>query len=248
MASRWRASGCTTALCGSTTRRCPRAWATSSPSATCWQKYDAETVRFFLVRAHYRSALNYSDVHLDDARAALRRLYTALDLVAPAAPGDRLGDPFAARFKAAMDEDFGTPEAVAVLFDLAAKSTGPSPRRRPACSRRWAAAWGCCRTTPALTCRPAQEPGQMAMPTIDALIAQRAAAKAERDFATGRQHPQGTAAARASCSRTRRPAPPGKRAKMSRHCKPPPISRPAKMRPRPTGTTPAGTCPARTGS
>ena len=83
------------------------------------EKYDAETVRFFIIRAHYRSALNYSDAHLDDARAALKRLYTALDLVAPADVTIDWADPIAARFKAAMDEDFGTPEAVAVLFELA---------------------------------------------------------------------------------------------------------------------------------
>jgi cysteinyl-tRNA synthetase len=83
------------------------------------KKYDAETIRFFLVRAHYRSALNYSDVHLDDARAALKRLYTALDLVQGAAAEIDWTNPFAARFKAAMDDDFATPEAVAVLFDLA---------------------------------------------------------------------------------------------------------------------------------
>ncbi|QHE76981.1 cysteine--tRNA ligase [Hydrogenophaga sp. PBL-H3] len=83
-------------------------------------KYDPETVRFFILRAHYRSALNYSDVHLDDARGALKRLYTALSLV-PAAPVAAIdwSQPFAQRFRAAMDEDFGTPEAVAVLFDLA---------------------------------------------------------------------------------------------------------------------------------
>ena len=83
------------------------------------KKYDAETIRFFLVRAHYRSALNYSDVHLDDARGALKRLYTALDGVHSNASDIDWANPFAARFKAAMDEDFGTPEAVAVLFDLA---------------------------------------------------------------------------------------------------------------------------------
>ena len=84
------------------------------------QQYDAETVRFFIVRAHYRSALNYSDAHLDDARQALKRLYTALSLVAPAdVAAINWADPYAARFKAAMDEDFGTPEAVAVLFELA---------------------------------------------------------------------------------------------------------------------------------
>lgn len=83
------------------------------------KEYDAETVRFFVVRSHYRSPLNYSNVHLDDARGALKRLYTALSLVAPAEVAIDWAEPHAARFKAAMDEDFGTPEAVAVLFDLA---------------------------------------------------------------------------------------------------------------------------------
>jgi cysteinyl-tRNA synthetase len=82
-------------------------------------KFDAETLRFFIVRAHYRSPLNYSDVHLDDARGALKRLYTALDAVPPTAVGIDWNEPYAARFKAAMDNDFGTPDAVAVLFDLA---------------------------------------------------------------------------------------------------------------------------------
>jgi cysteinyl-tRNA synthetase len=83
------------------------------------RKFDAETLRFFIARAHYRSPLNYSDVHLDDARGALKRLYTALDLVAPAAVELDWAQPHAAAFKAAMDNDFATPEAVAVLFDLA---------------------------------------------------------------------------------------------------------------------------------
>jgi cysteinyl-tRNA synthetase len=83
------------------------------------QSFDAETVRFFLVRSHYRTPLNYSDVHLSDARGGLKRLYTALQTVPPAEQPIDWTNPFAARFKAAMDEDFGTPEAVAVLFDLA---------------------------------------------------------------------------------------------------------------------------------
>jgi cysteinyl-tRNA synthetase len=78
-------------------------------------------VRFFVVRSHYRSPLNYSDVHLNDARGALKRLYTALDLVAPVAVAVDWSHPLAARFKAAMDEDFGTPDAVAVLFELASE-------------------------------------------------------------------------------------------------------------------------------
>jgi cysteinyl-tRNA synthetase len=84
-------------------------------------RYDAETLRFFMVRAHYRSAINYADVNLDDARGALKRLYTALHLVAPTEVPIDWSQPMPARFKAAMDNDFGTPEAVAVLFELAAE-------------------------------------------------------------------------------------------------------------------------------
>jgi len=83
--------------------------------------FDAETVRFFVVRSHYRSPLNYSDVHLQDAKGALRRLYTALQTVEPVHVTIDWANPYAARFKAAMDEDFGTPEAVAVLFELASE-------------------------------------------------------------------------------------------------------------------------------
>ena len=84
------------------------------------QKYDAEVVRFFILRAHYRSPLNYSDAHLDDARQALTRLYTALKNVPPGPPGAiDWNEPHALRFKAAMDDDFNTADAIAVLFDLA---------------------------------------------------------------------------------------------------------------------------------
>ncbi len=82
-------------------------------------KYDPETVRFFIVRTHYRTGLNYSDLHLDDAHASLKRLYTALNLLKPDLADVDWESPYAVRFKAAMDEDFGTPEAVAVLFELA---------------------------------------------------------------------------------------------------------------------------------
>jgi cysteinyl-tRNA synthetase len=82
------------------------------------KQYDAEVVRFFILRAHYRSPLNYSDVHLDDARHALTRLYTALKSFAGEAAVD-WSEAHAVRFKAALDDDFGTPEAMAVLFDLA---------------------------------------------------------------------------------------------------------------------------------
>ncbi|MBK6741852.1 MAG: cysteine--tRNA ligase [Hydrogenophilales bacterium] len=79
----------------------------------------AEIIRFFILRAHYRSPLNYSDQHLDDAKGALTRLYTALKNVPPAEVPIDWGQPAATAFKAAMDDDFGTPEAMAVLFELA---------------------------------------------------------------------------------------------------------------------------------
>ena len=85
------------------------------------KQYDAEVVRFFILRAHYRSPLNYSDHHLNEARSGLMRLYTALKTM-PAAVIDAPIDwrtPHAAAFKAAMDDDFNTAEAVAVLFELA---------------------------------------------------------------------------------------------------------------------------------
>ncbi len=94
------------------------------------KEFDAETVRFFIVRSHYRSSLNYSDVHLSDAKGALKRLYTALQAVPPADVTVDWAEPLAARFKAAMDEDFGTPEAVAVLFELASEvNRSGSPER-----------------------------------------------------------------------------------------------------------------------
>jgi cysteinyl-tRNA synthetase len=84
------------------------------------QHHDGETVRFFMLRTHYRSPLNFSDTQLDDTRTALRRLYGALDAVpaavAPAVDWD--AEP-ARRFRAAMDDDFNTPAALAVLFELA---------------------------------------------------------------------------------------------------------------------------------
>jgi cysteinyl-tRNA synthetase len=83
------------------------------------KKYDAEVVRFFILRAHYRSPLNYSDQHLDDAKSSLTRLYTALRGTKVSANLIDWNHPQAARFKAAMDDDFNTPEAMAVLFELA---------------------------------------------------------------------------------------------------------------------------------
>lgn len=82
-------------------------------------KYDSEVVRFFILRAHYRSQLNYSDAHLDDARNALTRMYTALKDVTPDGGPLDMTEAHAVRFADAMNDDFNTPLAVAVLFELA---------------------------------------------------------------------------------------------------------------------------------
>ena len=94
------------------------------------QRFDGETLRFFMLRTHYRSPFNFSEGSLDDTRASLRRLYTALGSVdgdVTAAPID-WQQPQAAAFRTAMDDDFNTPGALAVLFDLAGEvNRGSSP-------------------------------------------------------------------------------------------------------------------------
>jgi cysteinyl-tRNA synthetase len=82
------------------------------------KRYEPEEVRFFIINSHYRSALNYTDEQLEGARAALTRLYTALRGL-PAVEVAGYGETYRQRFYEAMDDDFNTPEAVAVLFALA---------------------------------------------------------------------------------------------------------------------------------
>ncbi|MCU0765884.1 MAG: cysteine--tRNA ligase [Gammaproteobacteria bacterium] len=79
-------------------------------------RYRPEEVRYFILGSHYRSPLNYDETNLENARGALTRFYTALRGL-PDAPADASGE-LTARFHAAMDDDFNTPEALAVLFDL----------------------------------------------------------------------------------------------------------------------------------
>ena len=144
------------------------------------RQFDAETIRFFIVRAHYRSPLNYSDVHLQDARAALRRLYTALDAVPAASVTIDWTEPWAARFKAAMDEDFGTPEAVAVLFELASEV---NRARRPEDAGLLKALAGCLGLLQADPRAFLQAGSTLDEAAIQARIEARAAAKKARDFA-----------------------------------------------------------------
>ena len=144
------------------------------------KQYDAETVRFFIVRAHYRSALNYSDAHLDDARQSLKRLYTALDQVAPEVVAIDWAQPFAQRFKAAMDEDFGTPEAVAVLFDLASEVNRSKSVALAGLLKSLAGCLGLLQGDPKTFLQSGAGLDEAA---IAARIAERAAAKAAKDFA-----------------------------------------------------------------
>ncbi|AVO40125.1 cysteine--tRNA ligase [Simplicispira suum] len=144
------------------------------------REYQAETLRFFMVRAHYRSALNYSDAHLDDAHQALKRLYTALSLVPAQNVAIDWAEPYAARFRAAMDEDFGTPEAVAVLFDLAGEVNRSRSHQAAGLLKALGGCLGLLQGEPAAFL---QAGGAHDAVDIDAQIAARAAAKAARDFA-----------------------------------------------------------------
>jgi cysteinyl-tRNA synthetase len=143
-------------------------------------KYDPETVRFFIIRAHYRSPLNYSDAHLDDARSALKRLYTALQAVKPATVQIDWLDAHAARFKAAMDEDFGTPEAVAVLFELATEVNKSGSAQLAGLLKALGGCLGLLQDDPQAFLKAGSALDEA---SIQGLIGQRAAAKQAKNFA-----------------------------------------------------------------
>ncbi|MEO7245482.1 MAG: cysteine--tRNA ligase [Rubrivivax sp.] len=145
------------------------------------KRYDGETLRFFMLRTHYRSPFNFSDAHLDDARQALRRLYTALDGVPTTAGEPDWSEPRAAAFRAAMDEDFHTPGALAVLFELAAEVNRSAEQTAATLLRRLGGVLGILQQPP----RAFLQTG--AVLDDDAVrerIAARAGAKKAHDFAT----------------------------------------------------------------
>ena len=142
--------------------------------------FEAETIRFFVVRSHYRSPLNYSDVHLNDARGALKRLYTALSLVKPDDVAIDWSNPFAQRFQAAMNEDFGTPEAVAVLFDLASEVNRSMSSQMAGLLKALGGVLGLLQDDPQRFLQAGSDVDEAA---IQARIAARAAAKASKNFA-----------------------------------------------------------------
>ena len=142
--------------------------------------FEAETIRFFVVRSHYRSPLNYSYVHLNDARGALKRLYTALSLVKPDDVAVDWSNPFAQRFQAAMNEDFGTPEAVAVLFDLASEVNRSMSSQMAGLLKALGGVLGLLQDDPQRFLQAGSDVDEAA---IQAHIAARAAAKASKNFA-----------------------------------------------------------------
>ena len=149
------------------------------------KRYDGETLRFFMLRTHYRSPFNFSDVHLDDARSALRRLYIALDGV-PASAGAESTEidwtqPQAAAFHAAMNEDFNTPLALAALFELASELNRSRSAQTAGLLRALGATLGVLQQVPRAYLQGATD--GLAAEAIEALIAHRTAAKQARNFA-----------------------------------------------------------------
>jgi cysteinyl-tRNA synthetase len=157
------------------------------------QRFDPEVVRLFIVRAHYRSPINYSNAHLEDARASLLRLYNALSDEA-AGPADASvidwSLPWAARFREAMDDDFNTPEAMAALFDLAAELNRTRSAALEVQLRALAGVLGLLQRPLAevrrsgLQGRAAAAQAGLDDAAIQARIVARAQAKKARDFAT----------------------------------------------------------------
>ena len=157
--------------------------------------YDPETIRFFVVRSHYRSPLNYSNVHLDDAKGALKRLYTALSLLpavgavsnqAPINDHDiDWSSSYATRFKVAMDEDFATPEAVSVLFDLAAEVNRTQSLELAALLRQLGGTLGLLQRNPNefLQSDVGIQEDTLSAQEIEKLIEARVLAKKNKDFA-----------------------------------------------------------------
>jgi len=158
------------------------------------QRYDAEVVRFFILRAHYRSPLNYSDAHLDDAKRSLDSLYFAMRDVPPvAAPqGDFLSgavdidwsNDFAARFAAALNEDFDSHGAIAVLFELAGEVNRQRSAELSGLLKALAGVIGLLEREPMAYLRGGGAAGGgLEEAAIAGLIADRTAAKKARNFA-----------------------------------------------------------------
>ena len=143
------------------------------------KRYDGETMRFFMLRTHYRSPFNFSDANLDDARSALRRLYTALGTVEVTDTPVDWSRPQAAKFGEAMNDDFNTPVAVAVLFDLAGEVNRTRSTDAAALLKGLAGTLGLLQQSPSDYLQGGSTVDEA---HIVQLIAERAAAKQAKDF------------------------------------------------------------------
>ncbi|MGM0703784.1 MAG: cysteine--tRNA ligase [Pseudomonadota bacterium] len=152
------------------------------------EHHDPEVVRYLLVASHYRSPINYAPESLNETRRSLERFYNALDGVTPAT--GELDGRFAERFTAAMDDDFNTPEALSVLFELARelnRAKQETPEQAPALAselRRLGDVLGLLDQEPAYFLRGGEAALPLPEAEIEARIAARAEAKKARDFAT----------------------------------------------------------------
>jgi cysteinyl-tRNA synthetase len=147
------------------------------------KQYDAEVVRFFILRAHYRSPLNYSDAHLDDAKTALTRLYTALKDVNVEAQAIDWNSAYARRFAEAMNDDFNTPLALAVLFDIANDINKSKSPELAAQLKSLAAVLGLLERPPQQFLQSGVDDSGLDEAAIATLIAARSAAKQAKNFA-----------------------------------------------------------------
>jgi cysteinyl-tRNA synthetase len=143
-------------------------------------QHDGETLRFFMLRTHYRSPFNFSEANLNDARSSLRRLYTALDGVEVAVGEVDWTQPQALAFKAAMDDDFNTSGAVTVLFELASEVNRTQSKTAAALLKSLGAVLGLLQQAPRTYLQSGNE---LSAASIEEKIAQRKAAKLDRDFA-----------------------------------------------------------------
>lgn len=148
------------------------------------QRYDGEAIRLFMLRTHYRSPFNFSDRLLEESRTALRRLYGALEAAGDVQAAGRIdwADPRAAAFKAGMDDDFNTPVALAVLFDLAAE-VNRGQLAAAALLKALGGVLGILQRAPRDVLQGVGAAGGMDETAIEERIAARAAAKKARDFA-----------------------------------------------------------------
>ena len=148
------------------------------------KQYDPEVVRFFILRAHYRSPLNYSDAHLDDAKGALTRLYTTLKNT-PAAEFDlsENANDYTRRFYAAMNDDFGTVEAVAVLFELAGEVNKTNDAHLAGCLKALGGIIGLLQRDPIEFLQGGAVSDGLSNEEIDDLIALRKQARADKNWA-----------------------------------------------------------------